>query len=707
MTKKEKQAMQGNDMKLTIAESATTPEYQPGPSKKVVWAGFGVIAVVTIAAIIWVAWGLKLREQEFESNLQKRLELMAASQAQMTEALLETAIDQANRVINSELFKLYAAEVHLVEDDVSLLVSGPLPGQSVADEGVAQLAAQLPMMQSLLVEFTRITGYLGARVVNRSGTVYIATDATTTPLSAEQMAWISQVLQSHKPEFGPLRNTSFGLVLEAFLPIFPPEASGLDKTPVAVLMLTKLVGERIDQMNATGLLEKGERIRFVQKLAEGYQEVAPWLSGKLQSITTPLDMDRKESLPFAVRSSLTGETKSYSLGVPITGPDWWIIVEADYDLAREALRSQQRSLLSIAVLLILFCGVAFGAVWALVVSNQERKIARHFERQAEEIEKQRQLLDRINNTISDYIVLKDLQGHYLYVNPAFAEAVGRDPQDLIGLDNEAVFGYDTARRLEHSDQQVLTSGEPVTFNELLYLQSEPHHLQISKAALKDASGKPSGIVSVVRDVTEIVEVQRRHEQATAKTVEALVRAIELTDPYLAGHSRLMGSLGVEVAKALNASDLDIATVETAANLSQIGKLFVDRNLLFKSGALTAEEMKEMERHAEHAARVLQDIDFGLPVFAAVCQMNETLDGQGYPKGLKGNEIVLPARVLAVVNSFCAMVKPRAYRGARSIEETLTIIESAAGVYDPQVVAVLREVVKSSIGEKILARLNQD
>jgi HD-GYP domain-containing protein (c-di-GMP phosphodiesterase class II) len=115
----------------------------------------------------------------------------------------------------------------------------------------------------------------------------------------------------------------------------------------------------------------------------------------------------------------------------------------------------------------------------------------------------------------------------------------------------------------------------------------------------------------------------------------------------------------------------------------------------------------MERHAEHAARVLQDIDFGLPVFAAVCQMNETLDGQGYPKGLKGNEIVLPARVLAVVNSFCAMVKPRAYRGARSIDETLTIIESAAGVYDPQVVAVLREVVKSSIGEKILARLNQD
>lgn len=698
--------MQANDTQLTISGSATTPEYQPGPKKKVFWIGLGIIAVVTIAAIIWVAWELKLRERDFEVNLQKRLDLMAASQVQLTDALLETALGQANRVINSDLFKLYASEVNLIQDDVSLLVSGPLPGQAAPDEGIAQLSAQLPMMQSLLVEFTRISGYLGARVVNRNGTVYIATDATTTPLRADQMGWVNQVLQSQEPEFGPLQNSNLGLVLEAFLPIFSPESSGLDKTPVAVLMLTKVIGERIDQMNSSSLLEKGERIRFIQKVAEGYEEVVPSLSGKLQSIITPLDLDRKERLAFAVRSSLNEETRSYSLGIPINGPDWWIIVEANYDVARQGLRGQQNSLLSIAVLLILFFGVTFGAVWALQVSNQERKLARHFEGLAEEIEKQRQLLDRINNTIADYIVLKDLQGHYLYVNPAFAEAVGRNSQNLIGLNDEAVFGYDTARRLEHSDLQVLANCEPVTFNELIYLQSEPHQLQISKAALKNANGQPSGIVSVIRDVTEIVDVQRRHEQATAKTVEALVRAIELTDPYLAGHSRLMGSLAVEVAKALNASDLDIATIETAANLSQIGKLFVDRALLFKAEALTDEDKAEMERHVEYAARVLKDIDFGLPVFQAVYQMNETMDGQGYPKGLKGDAVVLPARVLGAVNSFCAMVKPRAYRGARSINETLTVLESCDGAYDQQVVAILREVVKSSIGEKILARLNQ-
>ncbi len=699
--------MHAKDTKLTISAPVTLRDYPVTPRKKVFWFGLGTIVLVVIAAVIWVAWGIQLREREFEANLQKRLELMASSQVQLTDALLETAVEQANRVINSELFKLYAAEVNLVEDDVSRLVSGPLPGQAAGDEGLAQLSAQLPMMQSLLIEFTRISGYTGGRVVNRSGTVYIATDATTTPLRVDQMGFVDEVLRSQSVKFAPIQHTREGLVLEAFLPIFPPEASGLDPAPVAVLMLTKVVGERINEMHTSSLLEKGERIRLIQAVADGYEEVAPWLPGKLQSVSTSFTLDPEESLPFAVRSTLAGGTRAYSLGLPIAGADMWVIVEADYEVVREALRGQKKALLSIAALLIISFAVTFGAVWALLLSNQERKVAKHFESLAGEIEKQRQLLDRINNTISDYIVLKDMQGRYLYVNPAFASAVGRNPDELIGLDNEAVFGYDTARRLEHSDQQVLTSGEQVTFNEQLYLQSQPHHLQISKSPLKDVDGKPSGIVAVIRDVTEIVEVQRRQEQATSKTVEALVRGIELTDPYLAGHSRLMRSLGVEVAKAMNASDVDIATVDTAANLSQIGKLFVDRELLFKVETLTAEEKFELEQHTEHAAKVLQDIDFGLPVFDAVYQMHETLNGQGYPNGLQGDEIGLPARILAVVNGFCAMVEPRAYRAARSVDETLEIIKSGDDVYDQRVVSALKEVVKSAIGEKLLLKHAQD
>jgi PAS domain S-box-containing protein len=694
--------MQANETKVTIPGPQPLNSYQPPSRRKAFWAGIGLIAVVGVAAIIWVGWSLRGREAEFEENLQKRLELVSAAQVQLIEAQFATTIEEANRVINSELYRLYAAEVDMIEDDVALLVSGPLPGQEVGGD-LAQLSEQLPMMQSLLIEFTRITGYLGARVVNRNGTVFIATDAATTPLRSDQMTMVKQALSAQQPLFGPLRATEQGLLLEAFLPIFPPEASGLRQTPVAVLILSKVIGERLKELSRNRLLEQGERVRLLQKVAEGYQEVVPWVPGQLQTIKSELPLDSQQRLPFAVRAALGGGTRVYSVGVPIAGPEWWVVTEADYDAVREHLSTQQKAVMSIATLLIVVFAVGFGAFWALLVGAQERKAARHFEQLAREIEQQRQLLDRINSTISDYLVLKDLRGRYLYVNPSFAEAVGRSSEELVGLDNEAVFGYDTARRLEHSDQQVLASGEPVTFSEQLYLQSQPHHLQISKSALKDADGKPIGIVSVIRDVTELVEVQQRQQQATTKTVEALVRAIELTDPYLAGHSRLMGALGVEVAKAMNASDLETATVETAANLSQVGKLFVRRELLFKAETLSAEEKFEMEGHVEHAAKVLEGIDFGLPVFEAVYQMNENLDGSGYPQGLTDGDIVLPARVLAVVNRFCAMVEPRAYRGARPLDDALMILETADGLYDQTIVSALKEVVKSAAGEKLLAR----
>jgi PAS domain S-box-containing protein len=698
--------MPAKDMKLTISDPSIPEDPQSGARKKTFLIGLVIIAVFAIAAIVWVAWGLRGKEAEFEVNLKKRLDLMAASQVQVMNALVETAVEQANRVINSELYKLYAAEVHLIEDDVALLVSGPLPGQENFSDDLAQLSAQLPMMESLLVEFTRISGYLGGRVVNRNGTVFIATDAATTPLRVDQMEMVRQVLQLQRPQFGPLVHSDQGLILEVFLPIFPPEASGLEQTPVAVLLLTRVTGERLSSMTNNRLLEKGERIRFLQKAGSEYQEVVPTQADQLQNIKNPPVFDDSGQLPFAIRSSLAGQKKVYSSGTSVSGPDWKILVEADYDISREQLRGQEKTLISIAALLVLVFTVAFGALWAAFIGYQERKAARHFESLAEEIEQQRQLLDRINNTISDYIVLKDLRGHYLYVNPAFADAVGRSSEEMIGLDSEAIFGYDTARRLENSDQQVLASGKTVTLNEQVYLQSKLYHLQISKSAIKDTDGKPSGVVSVIRDVTAIVDVQRRQEQATAKTVEALVRAIELTDPYLAGHSRLMRSLSVEVAKAMNASDIDIATVDTAANLSQVGKLFLDRELLFKAETLTAEEKFELEQHTEHAAKVLQDIDFGLPVFDAVYQMNEMLNGKGYPNGLQGDEIGLPARILAVVNSFCAMVEPRAYRAARSSGEVLEIIKSGDGAYDQRVVAALKEVVQSAIGEKLLDKHSQ-
>ena len=534
--------------------------FKPEKRRKAFWLGMGIIAVVAVGAMVWTAWALKSREREYVISLQKRIELLASSQVQMVDALIKVARQQADRVIRSELFKLYATEIDLIEDNVALIVAGPLPGHPLKGDQ-AQLAAQLPMMQNLLMEFTRITGFINGRVVNRNGTVYIATDATTTPLRPDQAELVKKVIPFRHEQFGPLRHTAHGLVLESFLPIYAPGGTGKEGEVVAVLFLSKAVTDRMTEMTSGNrLIEKGESIRLVQRGISGLEEIVPWLPGELRAISSSLAFTSGEKLPFAERSSLTGDQQVYSIGVPLPGMDFWIVAEADYHLSREALREERRVIISIAALLILFFTVTFGAIWSKLIGAQDRKIAHYYEGLAARVENQRQLLDHVNGTIRDLIGLKNLQGRYQYVNPAFAEAIGRSAKEVVGMDDEALFGFDTARRLEASDHQVQTGGELVTFNETIYLQSHPHHLQFSKAPLKDNEGRITGIVSVIRDVTEMVEAQRRQEQATQKTVEALVRAVELTDPYLAGHSRLMGALGAEVAKALHANKVEIATI---------------------------------------------------------------------------------------------------------------------------------------------------
>src|SRR5210317_276171 len=102
--------MQAKEKTLTITDSENIPGFKHEPSKKAFWVGLAIIAAVAMVAYIWVVVALKSRETGFEANLQKRLDLMAASQVQVMDALIETAIAQANRVVNSEIFRLYASE---------------------------------------------------------------------------------------------------------------------------------------------------------------------------------------------------------------------------------------------------------------------------------------------------------------------------------------------------------------------------------------------------------------------------------------------------------------------------------------------------------------------------------------------------------------------------------------------------------------------
>ena len=208
-----------------------------------------------------------------------------------------------------------------------------------------------------------------------------------------------------------------------------------------------------------------------------------------------------------------------------------------------------------------------------------------------------------------------------------------------------------------------------------------------------------GAVGIVQDITEFRRNSEKRRLQQKHTLDAFVRAVEGVDPYLSGHSRKMATLGGLVADHMGLDEADRRTIVMAAELSQVGKLFVPRELLTKTGKLSEEEQAEMARVPEHAYRVLRDIDFELPVPAAVHEMYERMDGTGYPRHLVGEAISVHARVLAVVNAFCAMVGPRSYRAGMSDDEALRILRGDPS-FNRTVVDSLAEVLAGSAGETI-------
>src|SRR5438046_6958565 len=191
-----------------------------------------------------------------------------------------------------------------------------------------------------------------------------------------------------------------------------------------------------------------------------------------------------------------------------------------------------------------------------------------------------------------------------------------------------------------------------------------------------------------------LEAERNHAEGMAalhlRTIEALALAIEAKDHSTHDHLRRVQVDAVSIRKEMGLSESDLEALRAAAVLHDIGKLAVPEHIISKPGRLTPEEFERMKIHPLVGAEILERVQFPYPVVPIVRAHHERWDGNGYPCGLRGEEIPTGARILAVVDCLDGLASDRQYRPALPLDKAMEhVIGEAGKSFDPKVVKVLQ------------------
>ncbi|MGB9907856.1 MAG: HD domain-containing phosphohydrolase, partial [Candidatus Saccharicenans sp.] len=299
------------------------------------------------------------------------------------------------------------------------------------------------------------------------------------------------------------------------------------------------------------------------------------------------------------------------------------------------------------------------------------------------LKEKEQWLSTILKSIGDGIIVLNTQDRVAFINSIAQKITGWSEAEAIGQPFSTIFRLKEnslhLNKTFHSQEAVLVSRGG---------QETP--IEQASAELPEERGQKTGQVIVFRDITarkkaeqDLMESWNRLHRTLEGTIQAIATAIEMRDPYTAGHQRRVARLAEAIALETSLPEPRVEGLKLAAEIHDIGKIYVPAEILSKPTKLTELEYTIIKTHPQAGYEILKNIEFPWPIDRIVLQHHERMDGSGYPGGLKGEDILLEARILAVADVVEAMSSHRPYRPAFGLDIALKEIQENRGIlYGP-------------------------
>jgi PAS domain S-box-containing protein len=297
---------------------------------------------------------------------------------------------------------------------------------------------------------------------------------------------------------------------------------------------------------------------------------------------------------------------------------------------------------------------------------------------------------------SDLMFIIDKDANFTYLNESMARTLGYSKEEMLGMNIEKILPREKVGKkiLSKIKNELITKGNFTLEQIWITKDGKKVYGKNNIIAFYDNNGKLAGSRGIFHDITERKHAEKEIKHSMdnlRKTIGGIVRTmvltVEMRDPYTAGHQQRVANLARTIAVDMGLSKVRIEAIRIAGNIHDLGKICVPAEILSKPTYLiTNNEFAIIKTHSQVGYDILTESNLPSSVDQIVLQHHERMDGSGYPTGLKGKDIILEARILAVADVVEAMASHRPYRPAHGIGTALQEIAKNRGIlYDSKVV----------------------
>ena len=300
----------------------------------------------------------------------------------------------------------------------------------------------------------------------------------------------------------------------------------------------------------------------------------------------------------------------------------------------------------------------------------------------------------ILESLDDAYFELDLKGNLVFFNETFMQKTGYSREELMGMNYRHFVSSEFWEHALKTYSKIFTTGKPDRnfYYEIIMKNGQKRYFESWSDLLIDKNKQPIGFRGMARDITERKRGEEKLQQtleslrnAVGTTIQVMVSAVEMRDPYTAGHQIRTADLARAIAMEMGLPQEKIDGIRMIGSIHDIGKLSIPSEILSKPTKLTDLEFSLIKEHPKSGYEMLKDVESPWPLAETVYQHHERINGSGYPRNLKGDEILIEARILAVADVVEAMASHRPYRASLGIEAALEEIEKNKGIlYDDAV-----------------------